>query len=131
MNSIFSKIISREIPAYIIAENDQFIAFLDVNPSTKGHTLVIPKVEIEYIFDLENDVYGELFAFAKTISIALKKATSCKKVGLAVFGFDVAHTHIHLIPMNTASDFGFSILKLTFSEEEFLEIKDSIKSYLV
>lgn len=126
MASIFSKIINREIPAYIISENDEFIAFLDINPNTKGHTLVIPKIEVDYIFDLEIKQYAKLFEFAQVIAKALKRATLCEKVGMAVVGLEVPHAHIHLIPMQSAADFNFNKSKLKLEEKEFEEIQQKI-----
>jgi histidine triad (HIT) family protein len=116
--SIFSKIISGEIPCYKIAENENCFAFLDINPLAKGHTLVVPKKEIDYIFDIEDDLHAELWNFAKTIAHGLEKAVPCKRIGVAVIGLEVPHAHIHLIPMNRVSDLNFASPKLTFSKEE-------------
>ncbi len=130
MSSIFSKIIAGDIPCYKVAESEHCLAFLDINPLTKGHLLVIPKIETDYIFDLENKSYTELHLFAKTIAIALKKAINCNRIGITVIGLEVPHAHIHLIPINEVSDMNFSNKKLTFSKDEFLEIANSIASFL-
>ena len=130
MSSIFSKIIAGQIPCYKVAESEHCLAFLDINPLTKGHLLVIPKVEIDYIFDLEDKHYLQLHLFAKTVAIALKKAIKCNRVGITVIGLEVPHAHIHLIPINDVSDMNFSNKKLTFSKDEFLEIANSIATFL-
>ncbi len=126
MASIFSRIIAREIPAHIIAENDRYIAFLDAFPTAKGHTLVIPKAEIDYIFDLDDEAYAELMAFSKKIAGAIEKAVPCKRIGLAVVGLEVPHAHVHLIPLNSMSDMNFSN-KLKLSGEEMAGIAESIR----
>jgi len=118
MASIFTKIISGEIPSHKIAETADFYAFLDVSPLKFGHCLVIPKNETDYIFDIDNEAYMQLMSFAKTIAIALKKAFPCKKIGMCVIGLEVPHAHIHLIPMNTVADMNFSAEKLKPSNEE-------------
>ncbi|MDR3046673.1 MAG: HIT domain-containing protein [Bacteroidales bacterium] len=128
MSSIFSKIIAGEIPCYKVAENDQFIAFLDISPVAKGHTLVIPKTEIDYIFDIENSLYSELFLFAKQVAIALKKAVPCTKVGVSVIGLDVPHSHIHLVPISQIQDINFEQERLHFSIEEFNQLSNHISS---
>jgi histidine triad (HIT) family protein len=130
MASIFSKIIAGDIPCYQVAESEHCLAFLDINPLTKGHLLVIPKVEIDYIFDLENESYTELNLFAKTVAVALKKAMKCNRIGVTVIGLEVPHAHIHLIPINEVSDMNFSNNKLNFTKDEFLEIANSIASFL-
>jgi histidine triad (HIT) family protein len=130
MPSIFSKIIAGEIPCYKIAENENFIAFLDVFPLKKGHILVVPKIEIDYIFDLDSETYTGLMDFAKQMAIALKKAVPCEKIALNVFGLEVPHAHIHLIPMNTMNDVNFLNEKLKFSKEEFLNIAQEIRKNL-
>jgi len=130
MSSIFSKIIAGEIPCYKIAENADFIAFLDVFPLKKGHVLVVPKKEIDYIFDLDNETYLGLMLFSKTVAAAIKKAIPCKRVGVSVVGLEVPHAHVHLIPINTVSDMDFSNAKLTLSKDEFEKIANSIKTYL-
>jgi len=128
MDSIFTKIINREIPAYIIAENDEFIAFLDVFPLAKGHTLVIPKKQVDYIFDLDDDTYTRLFSFAKKIAAKVNLAIDCKRVGVAVIGLEVPHAHIHLVPLNTLEDINFSRSKLKLEESVFIEIHNKILS---
>ena len=123
---IFSKIAAGEIPSYKCAESEQFYAFLDINPLVKGHTLVIPRREVDYIFDMDDDELAEYHVFTKKVAIALKKAFPCKKVGEAVLGLEVPHAHIHLIPMQSEKDMLFSNPKLKLSEEEFREIADKI-----
>lgn len=130
MHSIFSKIIAGEIPCYKIAENADFIAFLDVFPLKKGHVLVVPKKEIDYIFDLDNETYLGLMSFSKMVATAIKKTISCNRVGVCVIGLEVPHAHVHLIPINTVSDMNFSNAKLTLSKDEFEKIANSIKTYL-
>lgn len=130
MPSIFSKIIAGEIPCYKIAENADFIAFLDVFPLKKGHVLVVPKKEVDYIFDLDGETYIGLMSFSKTVAIALKKAIPCNRIGVSVVGLEVPHAHVHLIPINTVNDMNFSNAKLTLSKNEFEEIANSIKKHL-
>jgi histidine triad (HIT) family protein len=125
MPSIFSKIVSGEIPCHKIAENDKYLAFLDVFPCAKGHTLVIPKREIDYLFDMTDEDYLGLMAFAKSIEPAIKKAIPCKRIGVAVIGLEVPHAHVHLIPMNSMADMNFNS-KLKLSQEELTEIADKI-----
>ncbi|MBC7451665.1 MAG: HIT family protein [Cytophagales bacterium] len=129
MTSIFTKIINKEIPAYIIAEDDRFIAFLDVFPLAPGHTLVIPKQEIDYIFNLEDTTLADLMVFAKKVAKAVEKAIPCKRIGVAVIGLEVPHAHIHLIPLQTVQDINFSREKLKPSKEELEEIAEAIKKY--
>jgi histidine triad (HIT) family protein len=129
MAGLFSKIISGEIPSYKIYEDEMVFAFLDINPAAKGHTLVIPKVEVDLLWDLDSDYYKAVFDAAKTISNAIQKSVDCVRVGMAVVGLEVPHAHVHLIPLNTMSDFSFSN-KLQFSEEEFKQIRDKITSNL-
>ena len=117
MSSIFSKIINKEIPANILKENNNFISFMDAFPIQNGHSLVIPKLEIDNILDLPEDTYDGLFSFAREISIAIKKALRCKKVGISVIGFEVPHAHIHLVPMNKISDMNFNNKIITSKEE--------------
>ncbi len=126
MASIFSKIAAREIPAHIIAENEHFIAFLDAFPVAKGHTLVIPKKEVDYIFDLEDDVYDGLMSFSKDVAKAVERAVPCKRIGVAVVGLEVPHAHVHLIPLNSMADMNFSH-KLKLSDEELSGIAASIR----
>ncbi len=128
MATIFSKIIAGDIPSYKIAENDKFFAFLDINPMTKGHTLVIPKVEVDYIFDLQDDLLSEMTLFSKRVAEAIKAAIPCERVGLMVVGLDVPHAHIHLMPIDKASDMNLSNPKLQLSKEEFESIAESISS---
>jgi histidine triad (HIT) family protein len=130
MPSIFSKIISREIPAYIVAENEHYMAFLDVFPLKKGHTLVVPKKEIDYMFDLDDATLSGLLIFSKEIARAIKKAIPCNRVGVSVIGLEVPHAHIHLIPINTTNDMNFNNSKLSFSKNELEEIAFLIKSHL-
>lgn len=130
MSSIFTKIINREIPAYIVAEDDQYIAFLDINPLVYGHVLVIPKKEVDYIFDLDDETLSGLTRFAKKVAIALKKVVSCKRIGVAVIGLEVPHTHIHLVPMNTMGDINFTQPKLSPSKEALSEMEAKIKGAL-
>ena len=117
MASIFSKIVNGEIPCHKIAENDHFLAFLDITPLAEGHVLVIPKQEIDYIFNLEDDLYSGLFLFAKNVSKALEKAIPCKKVGMAVIGLEVPHAHIHLIPLQHVGDINFERPKLAATQQ--------------
>jgi histidine triad (HIT) family protein len=126
MASIFSKIVNGEIPAYKVAEDENYFAFLDIFPVAKGHTLVIPKKEVDYIFDLEDDLYVGLQVFAKKVAIGLKKAIPCKKVGVLVLGLEVPHAHIHLIPMQNEADLLNFSKKLKFTPEEFQKIKELI-----
>jgi histidine triad (HIT) family protein len=130
MSSIFSKIVDGEIPAHIVAETTEFLAFLDVNPLTMGHVLVIPKKEIDYIFDMDEESYFGFTLFAKIVAEGLKKAFPCVKVGMAVIGLEVPHAHIHLIPMNNVSDINFSKPKLSPSNEELAEAAAKIKAQL-
>ncbi|MBK9283073.1 MAG: HIT family protein [Sphingobacteriaceae bacterium] len=130
MPSIFSKIVSGEIPAYKIAENDNFLAFLDAFPLKQGHVLVIPKTEIDLLFDLDKQTYTGLFDFTNTIAQAIKKSIPCNRVSLHVVGLEVPHAHIHLIPINTTNDCNFSNPKLKFTKEEFEQTALLIKSNL-
>ncbi len=130
MSSIFSKIIKGEIPCYKIAEDENYFAFLDINPLTEGHTLVVPKVEVDYIFDLEDEILAGMMIFAKKIVSALDKAIPSKRVGVAVLGLEVPHAHIHLVPLQSEGDINFSNPKLKYSVEEFNAIADKIKSKL-
>lgn len=126
MASIFTKIINGEIPAYKIAEDDNFIAFLDVNPNAKGHTLCVPKQEINRIFEMEEDLYVDLMRFSRKIAIALEKAVPCKRVGVAVVGLEVPHVHVHLIPLNEMDEMRF-VNKVKLSPEEFEALAKSIQ----
>lgn len=127
MASIFSRIVAGEIPSYKVAENEKFYAFLDIAPLAKGHTLVIPKREVDYFFDLEDDELQEMIVFAKQIAKKIKATTECKKVATVVLGLEVAHAHIHLIPMNTEKDVDFSRDKLKLTPEEFAKIAESLQ----
>jgi histidine triad (HIT) family protein len=130
MASIFSKIVSGEIPAHVVAETTEFLAFLDVNPLTTGHVLVIPKQEIDYIFDMDEESYFGLTLFAKIVATAIRKAFPCVKVGMAVIGLEVPHVHIHLIPINDIGDMNFSKPKLHPTEEELAAAALRIKAEL-
>lgn len=127
METIFTKIIKGEIPSYKIAENEKFFAFLDINPLAKGHTLVIPKIETDYIFDIEDNDLGEMMVFSKHIAKAIEKAVPCKRIGIAVIGLEVPHAHIHLIPVNKVDDINFARPKLKLTSEEFTKIANSIQ----
>ncbi|MCD8031046.1 MAG: HIT family protein [Bacteroides sp.] len=127
MATIFSKIIAGEIPSYKIAENEKFYAFLDINPLTKGHTLVVPRQEVDYIFDLADTDLGEMYIFAGHVARAIEAAIPCKRIGVAVIGLEVPHAHIHLIPIQTEKDMLFSNPKLTLSSEEFVSIARAIR----
>lgn len=126
MASIFTKIVHGEIPSYKIAEDENFYAFLDIFPLAQGHTLVIPKKEVDYLFDLDDELYIGLQLFAKKVASALKEAIPCVKVGVAVLGLEVPHAHIHLVPMQSEADLSFSKPKLKFTSEEFAEIQKRI-----
>lgn len=130
MASIFTKIINGEIPCYKIAEDDRFFAFLDINPLAKGHTLVVPKQETDYLFDLEDELLGAMNIFAKKIAVAQKQVIDCKRVGVAVLGLEVPHAHLHLIPMNSEADVNFRNPKLKLEAEEFSAIASSIRNAL-
>jgi len=127
MSSIFVKIVNREIPSYKIAENEKFYAFLDINPLVKGHTLVIPKKETDYIFDIEDNILAEMMVFAKKVGIAVERNIPCKRIGIAVLGLEVPHAHIHLIPINTVYDIDFKQTKLKLEASELLEISEKIR----
>jgi len=131
MASIFTKIINREIPGYIVAEDDRFIAFLDVMPLVEGHTLIVPKKEIDYIFDLDDTLLSDMMIFAKTVAIAIKKSVPCKRIGVAVIGLEVPHAHVHLVPMNTMGDINFTKPKLSVAPERMKALSEKIKSELV
>ena len=129
MSTIFKKIIDGEIPCYKVAEDQNFMAFLDVNPNAKGHTLCIPKQEIDKIFDIQDDLYLGLMAFAKKIAIALEKTVPCKRIGMAVVGLEVPHAHVHLIPLNEMDEMRF-VNKVSLSKEEFEDLAKNIQSNL-
>jgi histidine triad (HIT) family protein len=124
MASIFTRIINREIPGHIVAENDTFIAFLDVMPLVHGHVLVVPKQEVDYIFDLDDATLSGLIVFAKKVAVAIKKAVPCKRIGIAVIGLEVPHTHVHLVPMNSVGDINFTQPKIKPSQEELAAVAD-------
>ncbi|MDD2594640.1 MAG: HIT family protein [Bacteroidales bacterium] len=126
MATIFTKIANGEIPSYKVAEDDRFYAFLDIAPLAEGHTLVIPKVEVDYIFDLDEAIYRDLFSFAKKVAIAIKQAIPCKRVGVAVLGMEVPHAHVHLVPLQTEGDMDFRKAKKQLSPEQFAEIAGKI-----
>ena len=128
MASIFTKIVNGEIPCYKIAETKDYLAFLDISPLAKGHTLVIPKKEIDYLFDINDELYRELFLFTKSVAKAIEQAVPCKRIGVTVIGLEVPHAHIHLIPINKVGDINFSNPKLKFSEKEFSEVAEKIRS---
>jgi histidine triad (HIT) family protein len=129
MTSIFSKIVNGEIPCYKIAEDDNFLAFLDVNPNAEGHTLCIPKKEIDKIFDIEEELYIGLMQFSKKVAIALEKTVPCKRIGMSVIGLEVPHAHVHLIPLNEMDDIRFQ-KKVTLSKEEFFALALKIQGNL-
>jgi histidine triad (HIT) family protein len=128
MASIFTKIVNGEIPCHKIAETENFLAFLDVMPLAIGHTLVIPKKEINYIFDLEPNLYADLWVFASQVAKAVEKAIPCKRIGIAVIGLEVPHAHIHLLPLNTVGDINFERPKMRISQEELAEIAEKIRA---
>lgn len=130
MASIFSKIVAGEIPSYKILEDDRYYAFLDINPLARGHTLVIPKQETDYLFDVEDDLLGGMMVFAKKVARAMDRVMDCKRVGVAVLGLEVPHAHIHLVPINDLYDIEFSKPKLKLTPEEFQEIADAITGAL-
>lgn len=128
--TIFSKIVAGEIPAYKVAETMDYLAFLDISPLAEGHVLVIPKKEVDYLFDLDDELYTGLQIFAKIVAVGLKKAIPCKRIGVAVIGLEVPHAHIHLIPMNSVSDLNFSRPKLSFTPEQLEATTEKIKEAL-
>ncbi len=128
MASIFSRIVAGEIPSYKVAEDEKYYAFLDINPVAPGHTLVIPKHEVDYIFDLDNEEYAGLMAFAKRVAVALKEAMPCVKVGVAVLGLEVPHAHVHLVPLQKENDMNFFREKLSLPAEQMQEICDKISA---
>lgn len=130
MATIFTKIIQREIPGHILAEDDRFIAILDINPLVAGHTLVIPKQEVDYIFDLEDSALSDLMIFAKKVGHGIEKAVPCERLGISVIGLEVPHTHIHLIPMQSMDDVNFSRPKLHPTQESLTEMAEDIRSHI-
>jgi histidine triad (HIT) family protein len=128
MSSIFTRIINREIPGYIVAEDSNYIAFLDINPLVTGHVLVVPKKEVDYIFDIDDNTLSGLTLFAKKVAQAVKKVVPCKRIGVAVIGLEVPHTHIHLVPMNAMGDINFTKPKLSPPKEELASLTEKIKA---
>lgn len=128
MASIFTRIVNGEIPCYKVAEDDRFFAFLDINPLAEGHTLVVPKTEVDYFFDLDDELLAEMMVFAKRVAGRIKDVTGCRKVACVVLGLEVPHAHIHLIPMNSENDVDFKKEKLSLTAEEFSAISDKLKS---
>lgn len=129
--TVFSKIVASEIPCYKVAEDENFLAFLDINPLVEGHTLVIPKKEVDYIFDLDSDTYSGLMAFARKVAKAIKSTIDCKRVGVAVLGMEVPHAHIHLVPLRKESDLNFSNPKIELTNDEMNKIANKISSKVV
>ena len=127
MATLFTKIVLGEIPCHKVAESDKFLAFLDIMPLRRGHVLVIPKIEVDYIFDMEDDLLGEMVIFAKEVALKIKKVYPCNRVGVSVIGLEVPHAHIHLVPMDTLSDMNFANEKLVLSPEELAEISENIR----
>ena len=130
MASIFSRIITGEIPAHKVAENENYLAFLDINPLVEGHTLVIPKKEVDYIFEVDDEPYKGLWLFAKKVALGLEKAVPCKRIGIAVIGLEVSHAHIHLVPLQHVSDLNFARPKLKPSQEELAKTAEKIRNKL-
>lgn len=128
MPSIFTRIINREIPAYIIAEDEQFISFLDINPLVKGHALVVPKQEVDYLFDLDDKTLAELNVFSKRVAQAIEKVVPCLRIGVCVIGLEVPHAHVHLIPLNAMDDINFSRPKLRLDKEQMTAIAEKISA---
>jgi len=131
MASIFSKIVSGEIPCYKVAEDEQFLAFFDISPLAEGHTLVIPKAEISYLFAIDDSVLAEMMVFAKKVALAIENVVPCKRIGVAVLGLEVPHAHIHLIPINNVSDIDFSRPKIKLTPERFVELQKAIQQALL
>jgi len=130
MASIFTKIISGEIPSYKIAEDENYFAFLDINPVAPGHTLVVPKKEVDYLFNLDDELYSGLMLFSKKIAAAVEKAIPCKRIGVTVIGLEVPHAHVHLIPLNSMRDINFSLPKMNPSSEELKEVQSKILAFI-
>ena len=128
MASIFSRIIAREIPAHIVAENEQYLAFLDINPLAQGHTLVIPKKEVDYIYDLDDETLAGLHVFAKKVAKGIESVVECERIGVTVIGLEVPHAHVHLIPINGVNDMSFAQPKLSMTSEEMVAIADKIRN---
>ncbi|MDE0870652.1 MAG: HIT family protein [Flavobacteriales bacterium] len=127
MASLFSKIVSGEIPCHRIAENEKFLAFLDIAPLAEGHTLVIPKIEVDYFFDLEDDILAEINGFARDVAKQLERAIPCKRIGVAIIGLEVPHAHVHLVPLQNVSDINFERPKLNFTQEELASTAEKIR----
>ncbi|MDG2208403.1 MAG: HIT family protein [Flavobacteriales bacterium] len=127
MASLFSKIVSGEIPCHRIAENEKFLAFLDIAPLAEGHTLVIPKIEVDYFFDLEDDILAEINGFARDVAKQLERAIPCKRIGVAIIGLEVPHAHVHLVPLQNVSDINFERPKLSFTQEELASTAEKIR----
>ena len=130
MPSIFTRIINREIPGQIVAEDERFIAFLDIMPLVTGHTLVVPKQEVDHLFDLEPDTLADLMVFARRVAAGVRRAVPCKRIGLSVIGLEVPHAHVHLVPLNQVDDINFTRPKLNPSPEELAEVADRIRQAL-
>lgn len=128
MSSIFSKIVNGDIPAYKVAEDENFLAFFDINPLKKGHTLVIPKKEVDYLFDLDDDTYNGLMAFAKRVAKAIEENVTCKRIAVVVLGLEVPHAHVHLIPMDAEKDVHFTNPRVKMSEDEFVDLANKISA---
>jgi len=128
MPSVFSRIVAGEIPCHRIAEDEEFLAFLDITPVAMGHTLVVPKLEIDYIFDIDDDTLGRLFSFSKKVAIQLKRAVPCRRVGMSVIGLEVPHAHVHLLPMNTMSDINFSGERVKMTQEQLEVLASAIRN---
>jgi histidine triad (HIT) family protein len=127
MASVFTKIVNGEFPCHRVAENDQFLAFLDITPLREGHVLVIPKIEVDYIFDIEDDLLGQMMVFAKSVSVKLKIAIPCNRIGVSVIGLEVPHAHIHLVPIDTLDDMNFAKQKAVFTNEELAATATKIR----
>ena len=128
MPSIFTRIINREIPGHIVAEDDRYIAFLDINPLVMGHTLVVPKQEVDYLFDLDDEVISGLTVFAKKVARAIESTVPCKRIGVAVIGLEVPHAHVHLVPMNSMGDINFAKPKLNPAKDELTQLSQKIQN---
>ncbi|MEQ8583430.1 MAG: HIT family protein [Marinoscillum sp.] len=128
MPSIFSRIVAKELPAHIVAEDENFLAFLDINPLVEGHTLVIPKQEVDYIFDLDDEVLAGLHVFAKKVAKAIESVVTCERIGVTVIGLEVPHAHVHLIPINAVNDMNFGKEKLSPGKENLMEVAEKIKA---
>ncbi len=131
MSSIFTNIINGDIPCYKVAEDDHYFAFLDINPLAKGHTLVIPKTEVDYIFDIDNDTLAGLMVFCKKVGLAIEKVVPCERIGIAVIGLEVPHAHVHLVPLNDVYDIDFSKQRVTLSSKEMTELAAKISKYVI